>query len=50
MQKISNLYILTESEMDEINYTLDLLYKYKAMAEINWMEEQAHEEVTEADI
>lgn len=50
MQKIGSLYILTESEMDEIHYTLDWLYKYKAMAEIDWTEKQTHEEATKTDL
>lgn len=50
MQRIGNLYILSESEMDEINYNLDLYYNYKAMAEINWTEQTDYEEITESTV
>lgn len=49
MRKIGKLYIVTESEMDEIRYDLDLFYKYKVMAELNWRE-QEHEESNQADL
>lgn len=49
MRKIGKLYIVTESEMDEIRYKLDWYFKYKAMSEIDWRE-QEHEESNQADL
>lgn len=46
MRKIGKIYIVTESELDEINYKLDWYFKYKAMAEIDW-EELEREKPTE---
>ncbi|MEF9939595.1 MAG: hypothetical protein RR768_05670 [Clostridium sp.] len=50
MQKIGSLYILTASEMDEIQYNLDLYYKYKAMSEIDWTEQAENEEIAESTV
>lgn len=49
MQKIGNYYLLSEAEMDDMNYSLDLFFKYKAMSELNW-EEQRDEETMRTDI
>lgn len=49
MRKIGKIYIVTESELDEINYKLDWYFKYKAMSEIDW-EELDHEEHSQADL
>ena len=46
MKKVFRHYILSEKEMDKINYLLDLYRKYKVMAELHWegSEGQGHEE------
>lgn len=46
MKKVFKHYILSEKEMDKINYLLDLYRKYKVMAELHWEEPegQGHEE------
>ena len=46
MKKVFKHYILSEKEMDKINYLLDLYRKYKVMAELHWEESegQGHEE------
>lgn len=49
MRKIGTLYIVTESEMDDIRYKLDWYFKYKAMAEIDW-EELEREKPSQADL
>ena len=45
MKKVFKHYILSEKEMDKINYLLDLYRKYKVMAELHWEEPegQGHE-------
>ena len=48
MKKVFKHYILSEKEMDKINYLLDLYRKYKVMAELHWDESegQEHEEIS----
>ena len=48
MKKVFRHYILSEKEMDKINYLLDLYRKYKVMAELHWDESegQEHEEIS----
>ena len=48
MKKVFKHYILSEKEMDKINYLLDLYRKYKVMAELHWEEPegQEHEEIS----
>lgn len=36
MKKIFNHYIVSETEMDRINYLMDFYRKYQVMAELNW--------------
>lgn len=40
MKKVFKHYILTEQEMDRVNYLLDLYRKYKIMAELHWEESE----------
>lgn len=50
MKKVFGHYILSENEMDRINYLLDFYRKYKVMAELKWdAPEGQTDEETSAD-
>ena len=47
MKKLFNHYILTEKEMDKIQYTIYWYHKYKILAELEWKSDEKDAETPE---
>lgn len=47
MKKLFNHYILSEKEMDEIQYTIDWYHKYKILTELEWKSDEKDTETPE---